>query len=116
MNAPQSDPAAPSANGPMQLARFHRLSSSDMATIRRHSSATFGITAPEIDVERRGAAFNFVHNQFDLSRTSLHVLDYNCDEAAVRIDLQTQPFFLLQFSLKGEAELSQDGVMDRISP
>ncbi|MGO4512590.1 AraC family transcriptional regulator [Bradyrhizobium sp. 2TAF36] len=120
MNAARSDSmsdlTAHVADQPLPLSKFHRLSSGDMAMIRRHSSATFGIAKPEIDLERRGATFHFVHNQFDLSRTSLHVLDYNCSDCAVRIDMQIQQFLLLQFSLRGEAELSQDGMMDRISP
>ncbi|WP_166351105.1 hypothetical protein [Bradyrhizobium barranii] len=57
-----------------------------------------------------------MQEQFDLSRTSLHVLDCNCSDCAVRIDKQIQQFLLLQLSLRGEAELSQDGMMDRISP
>ena len=112
-----SDTPAAVVNSPPPLAKYGRLRSSDMTTVRQHSSTTFGSKMPFIDLERRGASFNFVHNQLDLSRTSLHVLDYNCSDCAVRIEMPPmQPFLLLQFSLAGEAELSQDGRTHLITP
>jgi AraC-like DNA-binding protein len=98
------------------LLNFERFRSSDMSDVQRHSSQTFGSERPYIELERPSASFHFVHNQFELEKTSLHSLNYNCSDCAVRVEMQMQPFLLLQFCMTGAAELGQDGTIHHTSP
>src|SRR5262245_55885521 len=95
--------------GAFPLQRHTRLQSTNLDDIRSHSSMTFGSLMPSIALEEGNADFEFVHNQVDLARMSLHVLDYQCSKSTVRVEMPPmQPFVLLQFTLSGQAELSQD--------
>jgi len=103
--------------GPLPVNAFSRLRTRDMGVVQKHSGATFGSLLPRIDLEEEDASFHFAHNQLDLPHSSIHILDYHCEKSAVRLEMPPMaPFLLLQFSLMGEAELTQDGETHVLRP